>query len=208
MQKTSHKKERLSVDLDLIAFAFALSGCAGLIYQVAWQRILFSSVGIDLASVAIIVSAFMLGLGCGALLGGFVSDWLPRRALHLFCLCEFGVGIYGWFSANLLRAVSDAAVLSSLLSIAIANFLIILFPTVLMGATLPILISHIFRVWRDIAKATGYLYAVNTFGAMLGAFLTGFVLFNFLELSIVIKIAAGINIGVGVLVYIKLRGSR
>ena len=40
---------------------FFVSGAAALIYQICWQRLLFESVGVDIESVTIIVSTFMLG---------------------------------------------------------------------------------------------------------------------------------------------------
>ena len=49
-------KNKPIAQLPLLSFAFFLSGGAGLIYQVAWQRILFSAFGIDLVSVTVIVS--------------------------------------------------------------------------------------------------------------------------------------------------------
>jgi hypothetical protein len=39
-------------------------------YQSCWQRLLFEPVGVDIESVTIIVSTFMLGSGLGALAGG------------------------------------------------------------------------------------------------------------------------------------------
>ena len=44
-----------------IAGAFFLSGAAGLIYQIAWQRLLFANFGVDVESSTVVVSAFMLG---------------------------------------------------------------------------------------------------------------------------------------------------
>ena len=49
---------------------FFLSGTAALIYQIAWQRALFAVYGLDILSVTVVVTAFMLGLGIGSLLGG------------------------------------------------------------------------------------------------------------------------------------------
>lgn len=67
-----------------IAAAFFLSGFAALVYQLAWQRLLFVMVGVDIESVTIIVSTFMLGLGLGAVLGGWLADRWPTRILLAF----------------------------------------------------------------------------------------------------------------------------
>jgi predicted MFS family arabinose efflux permease len=58
----------------LILFSFLFSGCAALIYQVSWQRALYGLIGVDMDSITIIVSVFMLGIGLGGMLGGWLSD--------------------------------------------------------------------------------------------------------------------------------------
>jgi hypothetical protein len=52
--------------LSNLAGIFFVSGFSALIYQVCWQRLLFTGFGIDLTSITIIVSVFMAGLGIGA----------------------------------------------------------------------------------------------------------------------------------------------
>src|SRR2546427_2232945 len=51
---------------------FFLSGFPALLYQVVWQRALFTIYGVNIESVTVVVSAFMLGLGLGSLVGGFI----------------------------------------------------------------------------------------------------------------------------------------
>lgn len=53
----------------LIALTFFASGCAALVYQIVWQRYLFTGLGVDIDSVTLIVSSFMLGIGIGGALG-------------------------------------------------------------------------------------------------------------------------------------------
>ncbi len=80
-------------------FLFLLSGAAALVYQVAWQRILALHSGMALYSMAMIVAAFMAGLGIGSHVGGVVSSRLGRRtALGAFGLVELGIGAFGAYS--------------------------------------------------------------------------------------------------------------
>ena len=66
----------------LAGLLFLLSGAAALVYQVAWQRILALHSGIGLYSVAMIVAAFMAGLGMGSHAGGRLSARIgPLAAL-------------------------------------------------------------------------------------------------------------------------------
>ena len=80
----------------LAGLLFLLSGAAALVYQVAWQRLLALHSGVGLYSVAMIVAAFMAGLGIGSHLGGRLSARLtPRRALRVFAALELGIGAFG-----------------------------------------------------------------------------------------------------------------
>ena len=56
------------------AFLFFLSGCAALVYQVTWQRLLVIFSGADVYSATVVVAVFMAGLGCGTLIGGYLAD--------------------------------------------------------------------------------------------------------------------------------------
>lgn len=191
-----------------LGLAFLCSGTAGLLYQVAWQRLLFSTFGVDLISICIIVSTFMLGLGLGALIGGWLGDRFPASTLKIFVLCEVSIGSFGLISPTLIRNLGILMNDASFTTSAIANFLLMLIPTVFMGATLPVLIMHFVHQWGNVGVATGHLYAINTLGAMLGSSLTAFWLFNFMELDQTIKLAAVINFTVAAFVLFSFKSPR
>ncbi|MCO6545127.1 MAG: hypothetical protein J6583_01790 [Gilliamella sp.] len=192
----------------LLSTLFFISGMSGLTYQVAWQRALYSAFGSDVDSVAIIVSAFMLGLGLGALGGGKIVDKYPNKALQFFCFSEFGIGLFGIISYQLILFVGDIFIVYNLIVVAIVNFLLVLIPALLMGATLPILITYIAQFWKNIGQTTGHLYAINTFGAAIGAILTGFILFNYFALNVVTIFAALGNFVVAISAYLFLNKIR
>ena len=52
---------------------FFVSGFPALLYQIVWERALFTLYGVNIESVTMVVTAFMVGLGLGSLLGGMVS---------------------------------------------------------------------------------------------------------------------------------------
>lgn len=187
---------------------FAVSGVAALMYQICWQRLLFVAFGVDVDSVTIIVSTFMLGLGVGALVGGQLADRFPGHTLTLFALIELGIGTFGAVSPTLIRAVGSVAIHGSLPVIAVTNFLLLLFPTVMMGATLPILVSHVVRTYHNIGVSIGLLYFVNTLGAAVGAAVTGFIALYHLGLTPTIYVAATLNVAVAGVVWLSLRSAR
>jgi predicted membrane-bound spermidine synthase len=184
---------------------FFVSGFAALIYQVCWQRILFGSFGVDLDSVTIIVSVFMLGLGFGALFGGLLADCFPESTAYIFAGAEFFIGVFGWFSPGLMRILGEVFIHSSQAVVAIINFLALLIPTSFMGATLPVLVSHVTRRWQNVGKSIGFLYKVNTLGAAFGVLFVVFFWFLLFNIDSAIHFAAVSNLMVSVCTLLWIR---
>src|ERR1700733_3140753 len=184
-----------------IVLLFLVSGAAALIYQVCWQRLLFESIGVEIEAVTIIVSTFMLGLGLGSLAGGELVDRYPHRTVEFFALIELFTGVFGVFSPYLINAASHLVINSSRATISGVNFSLLLIPTTLMGATLPILVAHVVRIYRNLGVSVGVLYFANTLGAALGAAFTGFVALYYLALTSTIYCAAAINATVSAVVW-------
>lgn len=203
MTNTSLNKFRLGS----LGISFLCSGTAGLIYQVTWQRLLFANIGVDLISVCIIVSTFMLGLGLGALTGGWFGDRFPGSRLRFFVICEIVIGSFGLISPVLIRTLGAMMSDLSFAASTAGTFVLMLIPTLFMGATLPVLIAHLVRVWGNVGAATGHLYALNTLGAMLGSSLTALWLFHFLEIDQTIRVAAAVNYFVAAFVWLTFRTS-
>src|ERR1700690_126253 len=87
-------------------FFFFLSGFPALIYQIVWQRTLFAIYCVNIESVTIVVSAFMLGLGLGSLAGGGGSNPPTAPLLLQFGVIELGIAAYGMASLPLFHAVA------------------------------------------------------------------------------------------------------
>ncbi|WP_460508988.1 fused MFS/spermidine synthase [Hydrogenophaga soli] len=191
MQKTENKV------IWILVVLFFISGFCALLYQIAWQRMLFAYLGIELSVVTVVISSFMLGLGGGGLLGGVIADKFPVKAIELFAAAEVGVGIFGFLSPVLFRVVGVNLLGENIFVVALFLFLLLLTPTALMGATLPILVTHATRCWQHVGKSTGSFYSANTLGAALGAVFTGFGAFNFLTLNWVVCCAACGNLIIG-----------
>ena len=188
--------------LSNLAGIFFVSGFSALIYQVCWQRLLFTGFGIDLTSITIIVSVFMAGLGIGAFFGGRIADKFSKSIIFLFCLIEFGIGCFGLLSHYLILNLQNMLIHTNLMMTALGSFILLLFPTFLMGTTLPLLTSFFNQHIQNIGDSIGQLYFYNTLGAAFGALATGFILFNQFTLSHTINIAAMLNLAISFLVFI------
>src|SRR5580698_7397071 len=84
---------------------FFLSGFPALLYQIVWQRALFTLYGVNIESVTMIVTVFMLGLGLGSLAGGWLSTRPGIRLLLAFGVIELSVGAFGAVSLALFHRV-------------------------------------------------------------------------------------------------------
>lgn len=178
---------------------FFLSGISALIYQLCWQRVLLTVFGSNVESAAIVVSSFMVGLGIGSMAGGWVSE-RPRVPLLLaFSIAEFAIAGFGIISLDVFRAAAGAVSGSSLVQTAAMCFGLLMLPTLFMGSTLPLLVTHHVRSMKNVGSSVSWLYFVNTLGAALGAVLAASVLLAAFGMKTTVHIAAGLNLLAAVL---------
>jgi spermidine synthase len=200
-----------------VGICFFISGATGLIYQNIWVRLMGLFYGNTTLAVSSVIAAFMGGLALGAWLIGAFSDRI-RRPIALYGVLEILIGAYGLASPHVLDLARDyyvgeyAGRAAGTQEIALAQlglcFVCLILPTALMGATLPILSAGLQRVLGDVKKTVGNLYALNTFGAVLGTFLTAFLLLPYIGVtySIVTAVVANGLIGVAMILYSMLAG--
>jgi spermidine synthase len=184
-----------------ITFVFFASGFAALVYQVVWQRALFAIFGINMEAVTVVVTAFLLGLGLGSILGGILSR-LVRHPLLLFALSEFGIAAFGVVSLDLFSRVGTSAVEQSAPASAATTFLLLLAPTLLMGMTLPLLVAYLVQRSGNVGRSTSLLYFVNTAGSGIAALASITLLLPHLGEHGSVRVAAVTNLIVGAIVLV------
>ena len=172
---------------------FVLSGVSALIYQMVWQRALLLIYGSNVESVAMVVAAFLMGLGIGSLAGGWVSKQARAPLVILFGLAELLVGAYGLVSLQLFDWAGETAGGVGTLATGLLAFALVFVPTLLMGGTLPLLVAHQVRATKNVGEAVGWLYFVNPLGAALGAWLAATWVLAALGLHGAVMLAACIN---------------
>jgi predicted membrane-bound spermidine synthase len=185
----------------LLLLISLLSGFSALVYQVIWQRVLSQEVGVDAISVSLTVSIFMIGLALGVRYARRIIARFSRHPVALYAVIELGLGIFGFFSVPLIRALNRTLVSSEqwLLTAFLANLLALLLPTFLMGLTSPVLIALIRGQLSDVGKIVGKFYGANVLGAGLGAIFSGLFAIELFGLSASTQIAAGINLALALL---------
>jgi spermidine synthase len=177
---------------------FFFSGFPALFYQIVWQRSLFILYGVNIESVTLVVTAFMLGLGLGSLFGGWLSRIAERFALHIFGGLELGIGLFGFFSLAIFQWIGDITVQVNYVQMLGVSFALTCIPTFLMGMTLPLFVAYLVRRQPDVGRSVGSLYCVNTLGAAAACFLLAFFVMRVFGQQGTVSLAAGINICLGI----------
>ncbi len=195
-----------------LTVAFFCSGFGALLCQVVWQRMLGIFAGSDTVSAALVVGAFLLGLGLGSLLGARVADRLtPARAVLGFALCEAGVAGFALLSKPFLYdwlAVDLAGVVDSPPTVFAICFAGLVLPTVLMGASLPLLARAVATSLDTVAERIGWLYGLNTLGAGVGTLAGGWLLIGHLGFVGTLVVAAVMDLAAALLALSLLPGLR
>lgn len=186
-----------------IFILFLISGIPAIIYQIVWQRALFAIYGINIESVTIVISAFMLGLGLGSLGGGVLSRSKHLSPVFVFAVAELGTALFGIFSLNIFHYVAEHTVGKPLWMTSLLSFLLVVVPTTLMGSTLPLLAEYLVRSSRNVGSSLGALYFVNTLGSGAACIIAARPLMNYFGQSGSVRCAAYVNalVGVSALVY-------
>jgi spermidine synthase len=192
--------------MGLYYLLFFLSGFPALLYQIVWQRALFTAFGVNVESVTIIVTVFMLGLGLGSLAGGRLSAQPRVRLLLAFGAIEITIGIFGACSLPIFHRVASFTAGGSVLITGLVSFALLLVPTLLMGSTLPLLVEHFVRRTGNVGESVGLLYAVNTFGSGVACFAAAEYLMKLLGETGAVHLAACFNLFVGVSALVLQRG--
>ena len=181
----------------LILVLVTLSGATGLVYQSLWLRSFGLVFGTTTDAIALVLAIFMGGLGLGSFLAGRRRSLSPLRD---YAFVEMGIGATALVTLPLLRALPSvyAGLTSAELLVKAVSATVILLPTtVLLGATVPLVVELLDRTGSDFRAGLGRVYLFNTLGAAAGAFLVTFVLVPSGGVRASLVLAALVNIAIG-----------
>jgi spermidine synthase len=195
-----------------IGFLFVVSGATTLAYQTIWFQQLAHIWGSSTISMAAIVSSFLLGLALGARL---FTRVLRRRVtqLRLYGAAEAVIGAWAIMLPYILPLVSICGsylhfpdsqypVLQFFVR-AVLAFVVLAPACILMGGTLPLLVGFESLSAGRPKAASAWLYGINTLGAAIGCFISGFWLLPTLGLYYASILVAGVNLSIGLLALLK-----
>lgn len=190
----------------LVLLLFFASGASALVYQVLWLRKLGLVFGVTVYAASTVWASFMFGLAVGSLLAGYLADRV-RRPLVWFGVAEALIGISAVstpFALAWLQGVYAAVVPSLPAGLAVVTFArflmalaVLAVPTMLMGATLPLVVkSSSFRA-SELGQRMALLYGTNTAGAIAGTLFAGLYLVPTHGMQTSFVIAASVNLAIG-----------
>jgi len=187
-----------------------LTGFAGLVYEVAWQKYLATLLGSHGEATAAVLGIFLGGLSVGYALFGRATHWLverargrmrPARLLYFYALVEAGIGLYALAFPTLFTAAQKLSLLVPHQSAGLGfafdfalSTLLIGPPTVLMGGTIPVLTLALAGDLRHATRVHACVYGFNTAGAFVGALAGGYFLIPLLGLDGAVYLMGCVNL--------------
>jgi spermidine synthase len=190
------------------------SGVSALIYQIIWIRKFGLVFGVDVFTMATVLSAFMGGLAIGSIIFGRLADRI-KNPLTLFMLLEFGIGLFAitfpltfkgliYLYTPLIQK-SGLSEYSTQIVKFLFSFIYLLVPTTLMGGTLPVIFKFFVKQLNNLGWQISNLFAVNNLGAVAGCFLAGFILIKSFGITVSLYIAACLNLMNAIVVFIVFK---
>ena len=183
---------------NVVLLIFFLSGFSGLIYQVVWVKLLGRVFGITTFAISAVLGAFFAGLALGGWLGGRLAerkiDGVKVFGILQISIALYAVALFPIFDSlvNIYRAIyptleSSPALLTFVRFI--LSFILLIIPTTMMGAGLPLLIKALVSQRDEFGNKLSQLYSLQTFGSVLGSLLTGFIFIGVFGLRTSVMIA-------------------
>ena len=190
----------------IVWLIFIFSGASGLIYEVIWMRQLTLIFGSTVFATSTVLTAFMAGLALGSFYFGRKIDESTQSPLRIYALLEAGIGAFclvwplilsvlGALYVLIHRNITSEFYTLSLIRF-VLTFAILLIPSILMGGTLPVLTRFFVKRLEQLGTNVGILYALNTFGAVIGTVAAGFFLLEAFGIRWTLGVGIAINFAV------------
>jgi predicted membrane-bound spermidine synthase len=161
-----------------LAFAFVGSGCL-LALEIVGGRILAPTVGNSLYTWTSVIGVVLAGLSIGNYVGGVLADRWPGRATlsYQYLASAIAAGLILALSRNL-RSVAAPADWPAALQVLWLSLLLLFLPSTLLGTVTPMLVKLSLDSLDATGRVVGKIQAAASLGAIVGVFLTGFLLIS------------------------------
>lgn len=189
-----------------VLLLFFCSGATALVYEVLWSKYLSLLFGSTVYAQSVVLAVFMGGLALGNRIFGSFAD-RTLKPLAGYGYIEIAIGIYALLFQGIYK-LADIVFVSVgskildqtgllLLLKAVLSIGLLLTPTILMGGTLPMIAAWLQKSSLEAGRRSALFYAINSLGAVFGAWLAGFILVPSIGMPPTITAAAIVNVLIG-----------
>ena len=193
-------------EAQVLLWCFCFSGGLSMFYEVGWTRILLMVIGSTTYAFTIMLSTFLVGIFAGSYFCAKKVDklnspitWFAVGQVYLCLAGLLSLVVFNYLPyANLVLGmmVKKNEFLSMVLRF-LASAVVLLPITLSLGALFPLAVKVYARDISNIGSSVGKLYAMNTCGAIIGAFVAGFFAIPILGSEQSLIVASVLNCAIG-----------
>jgi spermidine synthase len=196
----------------VILVAVGLAGFCALALEILWTRMLAFVLGTSVYAFACMLTCFLFGIALGSFLCSRLFLARIKKPIFALGLVEFLVALAVLASVPLLGILWHIDYVLTVKAVGGTSFwkevaahfadasVVLLVPTVLMGAVFPIAVKICAPSWKAVGRRVGEVYASNTVGCVIGSFVAGFVMVPLLGLRDSFLLIVGIQLLLAVVV--------
>ncbi len=215
LRESDNKFSSVKENIWLPLLVYGIAGFCALAYEILWTRILIQTITSSTYAFSTVLLVFLLGTAIGSLLMSFFTIKIKNVFIYFVSLqfaLAFIMILYMVFLTDLssmfnffIAKYQNVSWVNGNISMIFFTGIILLPPTILMGALFPVMIKWISGI-SEIGRDVGRIYSANTIGAILGSLVTGFMMIPLMGVRASLITIVCINILVGVFVlyfYVK-----
>jgi spermidine synthase len=205
MDVASEESPAISLKAEQIRLGYILifiEGLLAFIYEIGWTRYFALTLGSSTYSFAIILAAFISGIAIGSAILSRIEKQISNP-LAFFGFTQVLAGLWvivslpfypfiPWLFSKFSEFLSfeKKAFYLNEFGKVILCFIIILPAAILIGMALPLVVKGLSRSVRRLGHDVGQIFAVNTWGNVQGALISGLLLLPLLGMELLLRVSA------------------
>ena len=190
----------------LAAALVFLSSAAVLVFEIVAARLLTPYVGNTLETYTAIIGVILAGIAAGSWAGGKAAD--RRDPTHLIGPLLLVGGALAFVSIPIVDALGAGLRGAGPVTTTVITVFAFFAPAAVLSAVTPAVIKLQLSSLTETGRVVGRLSAISTTGAIVGTFLTGFVLVGLFPSRSIVRVAAAFLLLLGVWALWTLRRKR
>lgn len=181
----------------IVIIAYFLNGFVALAYEVVWTRMFQLHLGTSIYAFSMMLGVYLCGIALGSIWGGKFVNRI-KDPLRLFAFLQIFIAFYTVLGLHIFTLFKPVSTQIALFNIFLVPLVLVLPITVALGLIFPAVSRSYVAEEQVVGAGVGRLYAMNTFGCILGSLVCGFVLIYILGTKGTILFLAGVNAVIGI----------